>query len=277
MNFKSIFLVMGAFLVLPGGEQAVAGKKDKETAVYFVRIEGRNEGPLTRSELVSRYGSGDITHMTPVWGPGLNSWMRIFETNLIPEQAIRASVAKRGRTPANTPVPPPFPDDVPPAVEPARSDPPDSGGGLRGYLRALGGMQGGLTFPYPMQFTFGGELGIRTPGKGDIGIHVTTLSASEYLYTASKTQLSLSYTGGGEFWYVGGRFGFQLISLSDGFTSFTSDPYFFTSPVVGLRIPLGGGRVRETVSFDIEVSTVGAFTDTFTLDFQSMAGLRLSF
>ena len=270
-------MALSIALLLQASPTQAAPAEKKE---FFVRVRDHNEGPYTRRELDRLYEDGEIDALTYIWGESLPTWVQVGETRIISDKSVQKALSNRTRKPANVPTPPAFSADAKTQRETHDQNPsPENDTGIRGYLRAGGGVQGGLTFPYEAQFTMGGELGVSLAPDADLGVHLSTFSYTETYsgLSASKTQISLSYTGGRGPVYFGGRFGVQIIGASYLGESYSFPPYFMTSPVLGFRVPIGGGTVRERVSLDLEASTIGAFTETFTLDFQSLGALRIRF
>gem|GEM_PF-1651779 len=274
---KACLMALSIALSLPVSPIQAAPAEKKE---FFVRVRDHNEGPYTRREVDRLYEDGEIDALTYIWGENLPTWVQVGETRIVSDKSIQKALANRNRKPASVPTPPAFSPDAENQRETKdQYHSPASTTKIQGYFRAGGGVQGGLTYPYDAQFTMGGELGVSLAPGADLGLNLSTFSYTDSYsgFSASKTQISLSYTGGRGPVYFGGRFGVQLVGLSYLGDSYTSPPYFMTAPVLGFRIPIGGGAVRERVSLDLEASTIGAFTETFTLDFQSLGALRIRF
>ena len=79
----------------------------RDPAVWFAMIQGKQTGPLTRAELVSRTTSGQVGARTYLWREGMESWIRAKDVpELVPLLAA-------------PPAPPPPPRDESAAAAPA--------------------------------------------------------------------------------------------------------------------------------------------------------------
>ena len=198
-------------------------------------------------------------------------------------------LAHSTETLAAGPVPPPFPgaDSGAPASEPREVEAraaPTTDFGL--FLKPLGGWMKSLGETGSTGVAWGGEVGIRL-GSAFIGAAFLSLPEASIDYallaqTTKATFLGVSVTGGSDSIYFGARLGSTAstttIEYPDGISELPAETSTFTAaPLIGLRLPLGGGSVREMLSLEVEAAVPIGISGETNPSLQALTGFRVRF
>lgn len=187
------------------------------------------------------------------------------------------------------PVPPPFPgaDAVAPARDPHEEETKTAPAADMGFfLKPLGGWMNPLGETGGTGVAWGGEAGFRL-GSACIGAAFLSLPGSSTDYallaqTTKSTFFGVSVTGGWDALYFGARLGSTAatttIEYPDGTSELPAETSTITAaPLIGLRLPLGGGSVREMLSLEVEAAIPLGISGEASPSLQALTGLRVRF